>query len=84
MNKMKKILAVCLLAMPLLALTKPAAAELSVFACEPEWGALAKELGVKRPVVERWMAGATRWMVDVGRWSRQMAEELGGLEKRGG
>ena len=45
MNKLKKVLAVCLLAMPLLALTKPAAAELSVFACEPEWGALAKELG---------------------------------------
>jgi zinc/manganese transport system substrate-binding protein len=45
MNKLKKILAVCLLAMPLLALTKPAAAEVRVFACEPEWGALAKELG---------------------------------------
>lgn len=44
---------------------------------------LAKELRVKRTVVERWMAGATKWMVDVGRWSRQMAEELGGLEKRG-
>lgn len=49
-----------------------------------EASALAKELGVKRPVVERWMAASVRWMVDVGRWSRQMAEELGGLEKRGG
>ena len=48
MNRIKKVFAVCLLAMPLLALTKPAAAEISVFACEPEWGALAKELGGDR------------------------------------
>jgi zinc/manganese transport system substrate-binding protein len=45
MNTMQKLFAVCLLAMPLLALTKPAAAEVNVFACEPEWAALAKELG---------------------------------------
>lgn len=45
MNKMKRIFVIFLLAMPLLALTRPAAAEVSVFACEPEWAALAKELG---------------------------------------
>lgn len=34
-----------LLAAPLLLLTLPAQAALHVFACEPEWGALAQELG---------------------------------------
>jgi len=34
-----------LLAMPLLLLAVPAQAALRVFACEPEWGALAQELG---------------------------------------
>ena len=42
MNR-KSLLA--LLAAPLLLLTVPAHAALRVFACEPEWGALAQELG---------------------------------------
>ncbi|MGD9841538.1 MAG: metal ABC transporter substrate-binding protein [Steroidobacteraceae bacterium] len=41
----KKLLA--LLAIPLLLLGLPAQAALHVFACEPEWGALAQELGGK-------------------------------------
>jgi len=47
MKKMKKVFAVLLLALPVLVLlTRPAAAaDVSVFACEPEWAALAKELG---------------------------------------
>ncbi len=35
----------CLLAAPLALLTLPAHAALRIFACEPEWGALAQELG---------------------------------------
>ncbi len=35
----------CLLAAPLMLLALPAHAALHVFACEPEWGALAQELG---------------------------------------
>jgi len=34
-----------LLAAPLALLTLPAHAALKIFACEPEWGALAQELG---------------------------------------
>ncbi len=37
----------CLLAAPLMLLALPAHAALHVFACEPEWGALAQELGGK-------------------------------------
>ena len=37
----------CLLAAPLILLALPAHAALHVFACEPEWGALAQELGGK-------------------------------------
>jgi zinc/manganese transport system substrate-binding protein len=47
MNRMKKIIAVMFVALSLLTLlARPAAAaDVSVFACEPEWAALAKELG---------------------------------------
>lgn len=41
MNMIKMIVSACLL----LILTIPAHAELKVFACEPEWAALARELG---------------------------------------
>jgi zinc/manganese transport system substrate-binding protein len=41
----RRIIVWALAAAPLLALAAPAQAALNVFACEPEWGALAKELG---------------------------------------
>jgi zinc/manganese transport system substrate-binding protein len=44
MLKMKKSLLVALIA-PLVVVASPAHAALRVFACEPEWGALAQELG---------------------------------------
>src|SRR6476646_8329849 len=45
MLKHKKSLLLLTLAAPLVLLAVPAQAALRVFACEPEWGALAKELG---------------------------------------
>ena len=46
MNKFSKLIAVLLTAIPLMAMiTRPAAAAINVFACEPEWGALATALG---------------------------------------
>jgi zinc/manganese transport system substrate-binding protein len=46
MKTIKKVIAVLLAAVPLIViLARPAAADVNVFACEPEWGALAKELG---------------------------------------
>ncbi|MCG6970466.1 MAG: zinc ABC transporter substrate-binding protein [Gammaproteobacteria bacterium] len=46
MKTIGKVIAVLLIAMPLTALViKPASAGVDVFACEPEWGALAKTLG---------------------------------------
>ena len=43
--KRLKLLAALTLALPLALLSQPAAAALRVFACEPEWAALAQELG---------------------------------------
>ncbi len=46
MSMIKKIMTVLLVAMPLtVVLIQPASASIHVFACEPEWGALATELG---------------------------------------
>ena len=46
MKTIKQVFTAALLALPLTAaLMQPAAADIHVFACEPEWGALAKELG---------------------------------------
>jgi zinc/manganese transport system substrate-binding protein len=46
MKTIKKLLTVLLTALPLtVILARPAAADINVFACEPEWGALVKELG---------------------------------------
>jgi zinc/manganese transport system substrate-binding protein len=46
MNTIKKLFSVLLVAVPLVVvLARPAAADVNVFACEPEWSALAKELG---------------------------------------
>lgn len=46
MKTTKKLFAALLLAMPLAAVfMQPASAAVKVFACEPEWGALASELG---------------------------------------
>ena len=46
MNTIKKVFAVLLTVTPLTAMViRPAAADVNVFACEPEWGALATELG---------------------------------------
>jgi zinc/manganese transport system substrate-binding protein len=42
---MKNVKALALLALPLALLSLPAGAALRVFACEPEWAALAQELG---------------------------------------
>ena len=42
---MKRQLTICMLAALLLALPMNVQAKLNVFACEPEWGALAKEIG---------------------------------------
>lgn len=38
----------CIIIVPLLLMAQPVFAALNVFACEPEWGALAKELGGDR------------------------------------
>jgi len=42
---MNRNIFVALLAAPLALLALPAHAALKIFACEPEWGALAQELG---------------------------------------
>jgi zinc/manganese transport system substrate-binding protein len=48
MKTFNKVFAVLLVVLPLsLVLIQPAFAKVNVFACEPEWGALAKELGGK-------------------------------------
>ena len=44
---LKKSLWASLIALPLLCLTNTAHAALKIFACEPEWGSLAQELGGK-------------------------------------
>jgi zinc/manganese transport system substrate-binding protein len=49
MKTIKKVFAVLVVALAFLAgVVQPAAAKVHVFACEPEWGALAKELGGDR------------------------------------
>jgi zinc/manganese transport system substrate-binding protein len=46
MNTIKKLFAVLLASLPFIMMSaRPAAADVNVFACEPEWGALARELG---------------------------------------
>jgi len=45
MNIFKKSMAALLIVVPLALIMRPASAEVRVFACEPEWGALAKQLG---------------------------------------
>jgi zinc/manganese transport system substrate-binding protein len=45
MNMLKKLHFILIAIAPLVLMTRPAIADINVFACEPEWGALVKELG---------------------------------------